>query len=481
MGVLENLEPKDVFKYFETICSIPHGSGNTDGIVEYLMNFAQERGLESYRDTLNNVIIRKKGSPGYENADIIILQGHHDMVCEKEEGLDIDFKKDPIIPYVDGDWIRAKGTTLGGDDGIAVAMILAILDDDTLPHPPIEALITADEEMGMPGAFGFDCSQLTGKKLINLDSEFEGVLMCSCAGGVNLRNSIPVQRESVSGIEVTIQLRDFAGGHSGVEIDKGRANSNMIMGRMLCELAKETDYRLVSLEGGNRETSIAAATSATFVVESAGVDALCAKAKALGKHYAKEYAATEPNMTVEVKKGKEITVFALSKKSTELVYRVLVSLPDGVQEMSTDMPGLVQTSTNCGLLKLTDTDLTFSNTVRSSITPQKYWVKDKIEAIVALAGGKSAFDGDYPGWAYNPDSEVKDALLKAYKKVAGTDAKVDAVHAGIECGIFADKVGLDCVAIGPEMADVHTPKEHLSISSSARLYEVLKAFLADSK
>ena len=227
MSVLTSYEPKDVFGYFEKICSIPHGSGNTDAIADYLVEFAREHGFEHFRDSANNVIIRKPASPGYENADILILQGHHDMVCEKEPELDFDFETDAIAPAVDGDWIHAQGTTLGGDNGIAVAMILAVLDDDSLAHPPIEALLTADEEIGMVGAFALDCSQLKGHKLINLDSEYEGVLMCSCAGGVNARSSIPVKRDSATGTVVDISISGLVSGHSGVEIDKGRANANV--------------------------------------------------------------------------------------------------------------------------------------------------------------------------------------------------------------------------------------------------------------
>lgn len=482
MGVLTNYEPKDVFTYFETLCSIPRGSGNTDGVAEYLMQFAKEHGLDSYRDSANNVIIRKAGSAGYENADTIILQGHHDMVCEKEEGLDFDFTRDAIQPYVDGDWIRAKGTTLGGDNGIAVAMILAVLADDTLAHPPIEALITADEEAGMLGAFALDCSQLTGHKLINLDSEYEGVLMCSCAGGVNARSKVPVARETVTGTLVDISIKGLTSGHSGVEIDKGRANSNALMGRLLCELAAKESYRLVELEGGSRDTAIAAASTAQIMVEPGKAAAVCDAVKQLGKQYAAEYATAEPNMAVDAVAGATCSAQVLTTVATEKAYRVLVALPDSVQAMSIDMPGLVQTSTNFGVLKLTENELTFSNTVRSAITAQKEWIVEKITSIVKLAGGETVTDGNYPGWAYNPHSIVKDTILTAYKKLFGKDATVEAVHAGIECGLFADSIsGLDCVSIGPDMGDVHTPREHLSIASSGRTYELLKLVLAESR
>lgn len=482
MGVLAHYEPKDVFHFFETICSIPHGSGKTDGIVAYLKQFAADHNLPCECDGANNVVIRKAASPGYETADILILQGHHDMVCEKDEGLNFDFERQGIVPSVDGDWIRAAGTTLGGDNGIAVAMILAILADDTLPHPPIEALITADEEIGMLGAFAFDCSRLAGHKLINLDSEYEGVLMCSCAGGVNVRSTIPITREQASGQQVTLSIKGLTSGHSGVEIDKGRANANVLMARLLHEAANQCSYRVVTLEGGSRETAIAAAAEATLLVDAAQTEALCALVEKLGAEFQKEYAASEPHMSVQATSGAIHTVSALTAHSSALLHTVLVAIPDGVQVMSLEMPGLVQTSTNFGLLRLTEKALTFSNTIRSSVTPQKEWIAEQIMAIVKLGGGTSKTDGNYPGWAYNPTSVVKDTILAAYKKLFGKDASVEAVHAGIECGLFADSIpGLDCVSIGPDMADVHTPREHLSISSTARTYQLLKEVLSMSK
>ena len=333
MSVLANYEPKNVFSYFEKLCTIPRGSGNTDGIASYLVSFAEEHGLENYRDAANNVIIRKPASAGYENADTIILQGHHDVVCEKEDGLDFDFTKDAIQPVVDGDWIRAKGTTLGGDNGIAVAMILAILSDDSLAHPPIEALITADEEIGMLGAFALDCSQLKGHKLINLDSEYEGVLMCSCAGGVNVRSTIPVARERITGAVIDIAVKGLTSSHSGVEIDKGRANANVLIGRMLCELAAKENFRLAAQEGGSRETAIAASGSAQIVVEPCKAAEVCEIVQKLGAQYADEYATAEPNMQISALAGETRTVDVLTTAGTEKVWQLLVSLPDSVQAM----------------------------------------------------------------------------------------------------------------------------------------------------
>lgn len=482
MGVLDHLEPKAVFSYFETICGIPHGSGNTGPIADYLVKFAQDRGLAWYRDAANNVVLTKPASPGYEAADTVILQAHTDMVCEKAPGVEFDFTKDAIRPIVEGDVLRADGTTLGADDGISVAMILALLDDAELNHPKIEALLTTDEETGMVGAFAFDCSHLTGHKLINLDSEYEGVLMCSCAGGANAYSTIPVQREAAMLQLLEVTVSGLASGHSGVEIGKGRANANVLMGRLLGTLGEKLSYRLVKLEGGSRETAIAATATAVIGVAAGSADAAVKIAGSCGAVFAKEYAAAEPGLTVIAKALTSETVSALTAESTTLVTRVLLALPDSVQTMSMDMPGLVQTSLNFGILKLRETELYCANTVRSSMTTQKLWILDKVRAVTELAGGTTEVTGSYPGWSYNPHSVVKDTILAVYKDLFGKEGTVEAVHAGIECGLFADSIpDLDCVSIGPEMADVHTPKEHLSISSTARTYALLKEVLARSK
>ena len=467
MGVLAQLEPKEVFSYFETICGIPHGSGNTGPIADYLVQFAKDNGLEWYRDAANNVVLTKPASPGYEGADTIILQAHTDMVCEKAPGVEFDFTKDAIRPIIEDDVIRADGTTLGADDGISVAMILALLSDKELKHPKLEALLTSDEEIGLIGAFAFDCSHVTGHKLINLDSEYEGVLMCSCAGGANAYSTIPVDREEVKLQLVELSIGGLASGHSGVEIDKGRANSNVLMGRLLRTLSEKVPCRLVKLEGGSRETAIAAAATALVGVPEVSAAEAVEIAMACGAVYAREYAAAEPGLCVNAKATDVDTVKALSLESTARVIRVLLALPDSVQAMSMDMPGLVQTSINFGVLQLREDELYCANTVRSSMTTQKMWILDKVKAVVELAGGKTEITGSYPGWSYNPNSVVKDTILRAYKSLFGKEATVEAVHAGIECGLFADSIpNLDCVSIGPNMADVHTPREHVSISST---------------
>ena len=481
MGELSALQPTAVFRHFEEICKIPHGSGNVSALVDHCIAFAEAHGLAWERDQADNLIIRKPASPGYEGADGLILQGHTDMVCEKVAGLPFDFEKDGIQPYADGDWLRARGTTLGADNGIAVAMCLALLEDDTLEHPPLEVLLTSDEEIGMIGAFAFDCSRLQGHKLINLDSEYEGVLMCSCAGGATVRSTLPVEREPKALQQIKLDITGLKSGHSGVEIDKGRANANVLMGRLLDALAHKGDYRLIQLSGGPRETAIACEAHAVLGVAATEAEPLLAEVKRMAAVYQKEYATTEPGLTVDAVSEAAGECEVLTADSTRRVRQLLLALPDGVQVMSPDMPGLVQTSLNFGTLLLEDTQLCMAHSVRSSITTQKQWIVSQVQATVALAGGASEVAGDYPGWSYNPHSVVKDTILKAYQELFGLEAKVDAVHAGIECGLFADSIeGLDCVSIGPELADVHTPKEKLSIPSVQRTYQLMQAVLKAS-
>ena len=480
MGVLSNLEPKSVFEYFETICGIPHGSGNTGGIADYLVGFAREHGLDYYRDSANNVLITKPASPGCESADTLILQAHTDMVCAKDQGIDKDFEKEGVTPVIDGEFLRADGTSLGGDDGISVAMILAILADDDIQRPKIEALLTSDEETGMIGAFAFDCSKLTGHRLINLDSEAEGVLMCSCAGGASVYSRLPVEREDAELLLVELTVDGLTGGHSGVEIDKGRANANVLMSRLLSELAQVTPLRLVKLQGGKLENAIATSCSAVVGIEPQAAGALEKAAENSAEAFKKEYASVEPGLTVKEKRLGTEKAGALTPECTARTVNFLAAIPDGVQAMSMDMPGLVQTSLNFGIVNLEEGQLCCSNSVRSSITSQKLWVAGRLKALAELAGGTAEVSGSYPGWAYNPNSVVKDLILRAYQKLFGREASVEAVHAGIECGLFADSVeGMDCVSIGPDMFDVHTPKERFSIPSVKRTYELLLAVLAE--
>lgn len=482
MGTLSSLNPEKVFAFFEKICSIPHGSGNCAALSAFIADFAKQRRLDFAVDAEQNVLIRKPASPGYEKYETLILQGHLDMVCEKDPELEFDFAKDAIQPYIDGDDIRARGTSLGGDNGIAIAMMLAILDDDTLHHPQLEMLMTVDEETSMDGAFGFDCAQLRGHRLINLDSEYEGVLMCSCAGGVDVVCNLPVLREEKEGCRLTLTVAHLRGGHSGVEIDKGRANANILMGRLLFRLQNELPLGIAEYCGGSRVNAIASHAEAEILIEKSRLTECEEHIKQMEAIFRKEYHASDPDISVNLKLSESGCFSVLDEASAARMISLLLILPDGMQEMSAEMPGLVQTSCNLGATSLQESAFTFTSSIRSCMETKKMMLAEKIMRIVVLTGGSAALEGDYPGWSYQPDSRLKETLINAYQKVCGIKASAEAVHAGMECGIFAAGIpNLDCVSIGPTMGDVHTPQEHLSISSVQRTWKVLLTALEDAR
>ena len=482
MGTLSSLNPEKVFAFFEKICSIPHGSGNCAALSAFIADFAKQRRLDFAVDAEQNVLIRKPASPGYEKYETLILQGHLDMVCEKDPELEFDFAKDAIQPYIDGDDIKARGTSLGGDNGIAIAMMLAILDDDTLHHPQLEMLMTVDEETSMDGAFGFDCAQLRGHRLINLDSEYEGVLMCSCAGGVDVVCNLPVLREEKEGCRLTLTVAHLRGGHSGVEIDKGRANANILMGRLLFRLQNELPLGIAEYYSGSRVNAIASHAEAEILIEKSRLTECEEHIKQMEAIFRKEYHASDPDISVNLKLSESGCFSVLDEASAARMISLLLILPDGMQEMSAEMPGLVQTSCNLGAASLQESAFTFTSSIRSCMETKKMMLAEKIMRIVVLTGGSAALEGDYPGWSYQPDSRLKETLINAYQKVCGIKASAEAVHAGMECGIFAAGIpNLDCVSIGPTMGDVHTPQEHLSISSVQRTWKVLLTALEDAR
>ena len=482
MGTLSSLNPEKVFAFFEKICSIPHGSGNCAALSAFIADFAKQRRLDFAVDAEQNVLIRKPASPGYEKYETLILQGHLDMVCEKDPELEFDFAKDAIQPYIDGGNIKARGTSLGGDNGIAIAMMLAILDDDTLHHPQLEMLMTVDEETSMDGAFGFDCAQLRGHRLINLDSEYEGVLMCSCAGGVDVVCNLPVLREEKEGCRLTLTVAHLRGGHSGVEIDKGRANANILMGRLLFRLQNELPLGIAEYCGGSRVNAIASHAEAEILIEKSRLTECEEHIKQMEAIFRKEYHASDPDISVNLKLSESGCFSVLDEASAARMISLLLILPDGMQEMSAEMPGLVQTSCNLGAASLQESAFTFTSSIRSCMETKKMMLAEKIMRIVVLTGGSAALEGDYPGWSYQPDSRLKETLINAYQKVCGIKASAEAVHAGMECGIFAAGIpNLDCVSIGPTMGDVHTPQEHLSISSVQRTWKVLLTALEDAR
>lgn len=478
MGVLSNLEPKAVFGFFEEICKIPHGSGNTKEISDYLVAFAKARNLEHYQDDINNVIIIKEATAGYENAEPVILQGHIDMVCEKAPHCTIDMEREGLSLVTEGDLVYAKDTTLGGDDGIAVAMAMAILDANNLSHPRIEAIFTVDEEIGLIGAGYIDVSPLKGRKMINIDSEEEGIFTVSCAGGINAKCTLPINREAYEGNALSITVGGLLGGHSGVEIHKGRGNSNTLMGRVLYAVSRCTDIRIAAVSGGLKENAIPRNTEAVILAkDKEKVLSVCQKMLAEIKN---EYSLTDPDIFIEVKDTD--CSLAMDKKSTDNVIFMLNNLPNGVIEMSAGIEGLVQTSLNLGIFKTEENEVTAEFGVRSSIDSQKEMLCQKLECFMENIGGKTELSGNYAGWEYRKDSPLRDLMAEVYKEQYGKAPEIKAIHAGLECGMFAGKISdFDAVSIGPDIMDIHTFTERLSISSTKRVYEMLVEILRRMK
>ena len=478
MAVLSGLEPQAVFQYFEALCAIPHGSGNTKPISDYCVRFAREHGLRCIQDESNNVIIFKDGTKGYEHSAPVMLQGHLDMVCEKTADCPIDFAKDGLTLRLDGDIISANGTTLGGDDGIAVAYGLALLASDDIPHPPLEVVFTTDEETGMFGAAALDCSPLKARTMLNVDSEQEGILLVSCAGGCCVSCRLPVQREPAKGVQVTLKVSGLMGGHSGVEIDKGRANANQLLGRTLNELRKELPFGLIDVSGGLKDNAIPREAVAHLVVDPAAVDRVRAFSGKYQEIFASEFRATEPtlSLTAEADEAGEVSVMSDPGKTS--VIAALVNLPGGIQRMSADILGLVQTSLNMGILSTSEDEVTMRFAVRSSVGTEKEELCSRIASLMGILGGTVDRVGDYPAWEYRPDSRLRDLMVEVFTEQYGHEPEVQAIHAGLECGLFAGKLpGLDCVSIGPDMLDIHTTGERMSVASAQRTWEYILAVL----
>ncbi len=468
MGVLTDLQPKAVMHYFEELCAIPHGSLDTKKISDYCVRFAEKRGLKYIQDESNNVVIYKAATPGYEEHPTVILQGHLDMVCEKDPDCDIDFSVDGLRLCHDEEYIFAKGTTLGGDDGIAVAYALALLDATDLKHPALECVFTVDEEIGMLGADAMDMSVLKGRLLLNCDSEDEGVLTVSCAGGARSDFKIPLSREP-AGTCYRVAVEDLLGGHSGVEIHKGRANSNKVLGDILRGLS----VRLVSIDGGSKDNAIPRTTVAYVCSEDADFPtrfaALCEEAR-------KPLPGTETEVRFSCESAtcKEM----LTEESSKAVLGLLWDLPNGVQAMSKDIEGLVQTSLNLGILETTVDYVRMAFSVRSSVNEEKESLLEQLRALAKKYNASYEESGHYPAWEYCKNSVLRDTMVSTFEELYGKKPIVEAIHAGLECGIFCDRLpGLDAVSFGPQMYDIHTSRERLSIASVQRTWEYLLAVL----
>lgn len=472
---LAGLKPEAVFGYFEKICSIPHGSRNTKAISDYLVSFACEHGLNYIQDADNNVIIFADGTCGMQDHAPVILQGHMDMVCEKDATCTIDMATEGLDVTHDGTCVYAKGTTLGGDDGIAVAYALAILADTTIAHPPLEVVITVDEEIGLLGANSIDLSMLRGRTLINLDSEDEGIFTIACAGGCTATMTLPVDRRAVYGPCIRLVVDGLQGGHSGAEIHKKRANANKVMGEFMSRIQTLMPLCLTSLSGGAKDNAIPRSCQATLVAMGINLERINTIAQTLQDEIRARY--DEPEATVQAFDVDALGGNSLSTESTAKVIALLCASPNGVQAMSEDMPGLVQTSLNMGIAKL-GTHFTATFSVRSSVNHEKQELLDKLKELVEFYGGAYSQMGEYPAWEYKKDSPLRDTMVRIYTEMYGQAPQVLAIHAGLECGLLGEKLPeLDAVSIGPQMHDIHTSREKLEIESTERTWNFLLEIL----
>ena len=470
MGVLDGLEPRSVFRYFEALCAIPHGSGDCKAISDYCMEFARRRGLFCRQDGAYNVVIKKPGSPGYENALPVIVQGHLDMVVKKSGESGRDLQKDGIQLQVDGDWVCAKDSTLGGDNGIAVAMGLAILDDESICHPPLEILFTTDEEIGMVGAAQLDASDLQGRMLLNLDSEDEGIFTVSCSGGATATCRLPVEVSPCAGTSLKITVSGLTGGHSGMEIIKGRANACVLLGRILGAVWDRVPFRLVCADGGGKDNAIANSAWAQIVVPE-GIDEVRRVVSSTEQNLRGSFVRTDPGLSVCVSEDGGSTA-AMTPEDTQRCIRFLTECPDGVREMSRDFPGLVQTSLNLGILSTEDNCLCTVHCLRSSVDTEVKMLIEQLQQLVKGLKGSCEISGRYAPWEYRSDSQLRERMVQVYRRLYGKEPVLEAIHAGLECGVLAEKLpGLDAVSYGPDLRDVHTTRERMSISSVRRVWE----------
>ncbi len=484
--IIKGYKPEKLFHYFEEISAIPRGSGNEKGISDYLVKFAAERNLEVYQDEALNVIIREPGSRGMEDHPAVMLQGHMDMVCEKLSGVEHDFENEGINLEVRDGILRAKGTTLGADNGAAVALMLAVLDDDSLVHPPLECVFTTEEEVGLNGAKALDKSMIRARTMINLDSEEEGIATVSCAGGLRIDCTRPVRREQAEGTLVTVTIEGLLGGHSGSDIDKERQNANQLMARLVYQLMKQTGGKLVSFSGGNKDNAIPRECQASLIYENkadngdhdgsqAGGAAEAEElARRMAGTFAEEITPFEPGFTCRIDVEKDATASAVPAADGEAFVHMIYLAPNGIQRRNVKMDGFVVTSTNLGVTRADEEELRIVFSPRSSVASLQEEMKERLGLLAETFGFAISYRGEYPGWAYREESKIRQIFQDSYREMTGEELKIEAIHAGLECGLFCDAIpGMDAIAVGPSIYDCHTPDEHLYLDSFERFYQLL--------
>ena len=468
-------EPLAVLEYFQEISAIPRSSSNEKEIADYLEGFAHKHNLSCYRDALHNVVIKKAGSTGCEHLPAVMLQGHTDMVCEKNAGTVHDFSKDPIELEVTDGWLHAKGTTLGADNGIAVAMMLALLSDDSLRHPPLECVFTVQEETGLTGASELDGSVLDARMMINLDSEEEGVATVSCAGGMRVRLFKAVEWTDASGtFPMEISIRGLLGGHSGADIHLEHGNANKLMSRMLYAVQQAVSTRLCSIRGGNKDNAIARESDCVLTFETASDRDRAQKiAETLGAEIRAEFTAAEPDVQITVRPV-DGCARCMSSHNTQELTRLLYLAPDGMRKRNVQKGGFVVCSVNLGVVATGDEEVMVCFSPRSSVDSLQRDTRQELELLAELFGCRVAVDGEYPGWSYAEVSRVRDVFCETYRELFHSELRIEAIHAGLECGLFSGKLpGLDAIAVGPTMRGVHTPDESLDLASCERFWRLL--------
>lgn len=471
-------QPERLFHFFEDISAIPRGSSNEKAVSDYLVAFAKERGLWYHQDALHNVIIKKPASAGAEDKPAVMLQGHLDMVCEKLAGVDHDFEKDGIDLIVKDGVLTANGTTLGGDNGAAVALMLAVLDDDALAHPALECVFTTQEETGLTGAAGLDKSLISARTMINLDSEEEGIATVSCAGGMRFTMTRPITRHTASGKLLTIDVSGLLGGHSGTDINKERQNGIILLARLINRVLHETGAQLASFAGGSKDNAIPREVCAVLVCSDADIEKAQSIAEAMAADFAAELVPFEPDFkcTISAQDG---AAEVLSEADAKAFISAICLAPNGVRHRNLKQDGFVVTSLNLGVARMDDTTASLVFAPRSSVASLQNYTTDCLYLLAETFGFDCDIAGAYPGWSFAEESPIRDTFIASYRELFDADLKIEAIHAGLECGLFSDALpGLDAIAVGPTIRGCHTPDEYLPLDSFERFYSLLTDVLS---
>ena len=481
--MLEKFEPKSIFKFFEEISNIPRGSGNEKAVSDYLVAFAKTRNLFFHQDEALNVFIKKAGTKGYENSDPVIIQGHMDMVCEKNEDTVHNFEKDPIKLVIEGDILKAKGTTLGADNGVAVAYALALLDSNDISHPPLEVLITTDEEVGLVGAAKVDDSLFKGKLLLNLDSSEEGNFRVSCAGGgrADLFFNIEYDDLPPNCNVKTLKIRGLKGGHSGSDIGKERGNSNRLLGRSLKILETKFGTQFVDIKGGAKDNAIPRESEATIIFDNVKAKEVAEEVSLLDKTFKAEYFSSDEGVHIYLEDCKKEVKRVFTKTLCSNIISSILLIPNGIQAMSLVFTGLPETSLNIGVIETSEKEVIVSTSLRSSVSSRQEMLMDQIKTVAQVLNARLSFRGLYPGWEFKKDSALRTKAVKVFFEMFGREPVICGTHGGLECGILSEKIGgdIDIISFGPNIYDLHTPSERMEIPSFQRMWEFLKKLLIE--